>query len=82
MNAKVMFDRPITVNIWWWLIHMMPMVRKLITYATRAGHCARSASHSAVLGAGRLMPSTSSVMAMAKTPSAKVSRRPVVTLAA
>ena len=69
--------RRMSANIWWWLTHITPIPRKLITYAANDGHCARSPVLRSSPAAGMWISRTSSVMAMAKTPSAKVSSRAV-----
>src|SRR5215470_4603401 len=70
------------LNIAWWLAHMIRIVKKLITNEVYEGHWLRRArkreeSVPPSGGCGTLSSSTSSVIAIAKTPSLKASVRPV-----
>ena len=67
----------------WWLAHMIKIVAKLVMNVRYDGHCWKSALANAgteIAPAGRwgtCKLNTSNVMATAKTPSLKDSRRPV-----
>src|ERR1035437_549272 len=61
----------------WWLIHMMPMKRKLRRKLAKPGHCAASPCQNGNPAAGGFRSSTSKVAAMEKMPSEKASMRPV-----
>src|SRR6266536_1374678 len=77
-NRATRSTRPISSNTPWWLTQMMPMIRKLVTYAAYAGHCSASAlasDPSSVCRAGTRRSRTSRVIAMARTPSLNVSVR-------
>ncbi|HET7856692.1 MAG TPA: hypothetical protein VFL41_09575 [Gaiellaceae bacterium] len=57
--------------------HTPPIVKKLVTYARYAGHSSRIAlSRCSSEPAGTLSSRTSSVIAIANTPSLKASSRP------
>ena len=76
MKRNVRSTRPICVNTVWWLTQTMPSVRNEIAYAAYDGHSAISwcATEPSPL---KVMSRISSVAAIAKTPSLKVSRRAV-----
>ncbi len=77
-NRKERSTRPIWPMTVWWLTQMIPIVRKLTAYATYDGQTWRS-SWPRRCPLPLTWESTlriSSVAAIAKTPSAKVSRRP------
>src|SRR6267378_7916313 len=56
---------------------MMPMVAKLVTYAAYEGHCSSNRRPRPPVPSGSLSSSTSSVTAIANTPSLNASRRAV-----
>src|SRR4051812_3586855 len=65
---------PICCMTWWWFSHMIPIVTKLTAYARYDGHaCERFAGSWTAPSTLRI----SSVAAIAKTPSAKVSSRAI-----
>src|SRR6266571_219856 len=65
----------------WWFAHMIPMIAKLNANAPYDDQWAPSARHRPIdattSAGGTLISSTSSVMAMAYTPSQNAARRPV-----
>jgi hypothetical protein len=66
------------VNRRWWAIHTLPTVMKLVTYARYAGHSSSSARKRWLKSSGSSrISSTSSVIAIANTPSLNASTRPV-----
>ena len=71
---------PIWLMIVWWFTHMIPIVTKLAAYATYEGQmCVSCAPRSwALRGIWASTLRISSVAAIAKTPSAKVSSRAVL----
>src|SRR5947209_20004324 len=67
------------MNNSWWLTQMMPIVAKLTTYAAYEGHCVSNAAPRSWPASGTCNSSTSSVAAIASTPSLKASSRADVT---
>src|SRR5678816_3087173 len=76
MKAPV--DRPASFNAPWWFTHVMKIIVKLQRKASMRGAMSFSASQSSaslLTDSGTFSSMTSSVSAMAKTPSEKASRR-------
>src|SRR6266567_6965177 len=70
-------DRRMCLKRRWWLIHMMPMKRKLSRKPANPGHCDSRLGQNGALAGGGFNSSTRSVAAMEKIPSEKPSIRPV-----
>src|ERR1700730_4661975 len=78
-NTVVRSTRSTRRNSAWWFCHMMRMTAKLSAYATTFGHIFSSpdvnSASDGVRNCGKTIPRTSSMMAKAKTPSEKASKR-------
>src|SRR5579859_814313 len=84
-NGKGVSALYTSLNIPWWLVHMIRIVAKLVTNVRYDGHRLNSAlpnvdteiPPASRRGTGTVKLNTSNVIATAKTPSLKDSRRPV-----
>src|SRR6266568_1808950 len=78
-QTSVRFTRTRKWNVWWWANQNTPRTTKLMTNVKKAARSPTSCvARSALLPSGSRRSSTRSVIAMAKMPSANVSRRPGV----